>query len=164
MSKQSQTSNRKVPIDHSFPSHRISRSGMLRIVLFVIGVAILVLEILPYGAVLYFSTDDLPSGIRRTFSFFDLVPYGYANFGPLLTALSSVLLLILSPFSRKGCMKASTIVNLLAVITSLLPLFYGLRLYSFIAFLITLLLAGCLAIRIWYLMGLYRDKQSASFS
>ncbi len=45
----------------------------------------LILEILPYGAVCNFATET--RRIRELYSYFDLTPYGYANFAPFLTAL-----------------------------------------------------------------------------
>ena len=53
----------------------------------------LVLEILPYGAVLNFGNPD-GSVIRRTYSYFSMMPFGYANFGPLPAALLTVVILI----------------------------------------------------------------------
>ncbi|MBQ8880024.1 MAG: hypothetical protein IJY69_04200 [Clostridia bacterium] len=46
----------------------------------------LILEALPYGAVMYFANMGGKS-IRSTYSYFDLPPFGYANFSPLLTAV-----------------------------------------------------------------------------
>lgn len=104
----------------------------------------LVLEALPYGAVCNFATQEGQS-IRKTFSYFDLTPYGYANFGPFLTALSTVLLLVLGIvfFVRegRGILFAIRAVSLLSVLFSLMPLFLGARYYSFLAGGITLCLA-----------------------
>lgn len=44
-----------------------------------------VLELLPYGAVCNFANPD-GKPWRRTYSYFDLTPFGYANFAPFLTA------------------------------------------------------------------------------
>lgn len=123
------------------------RLSPCQIVLLALGVVIIVLELLPYGAVLRFASPDIAGGIRKSFSYFDLVPFGYANLGPLPTALLSVILLILSPFSKKGCLIVAIVINALALVTSLLPLFHGVRYYSFIGFLITLMLGACLVIR-----------------
>ena len=46
----------------------------------------LILEILPYGAVCNFAPSPTER-IRKTFSYFDLIPFGYANFAPFLTAI-----------------------------------------------------------------------------
>lgn len=50
--------------------------------------AALVLESLPCSAVLFFSTGP-DTQVRRTFSHFSLIPFGYANFSPLLTGLAT---------------------------------------------------------------------------
>ena len=57
--------------------------------------AAVILALLPYGAVLNFGQPD-GEPIRRTFSYFSLIPFGYANFWPLMTAVLSCLLLILA--------------------------------------------------------------------
>lgn len=57
----------------------------------------LVIEILPVGAVMAFASFD---GLRlSTFSFFSLVPVGYANFIPFLTGILTALALLLSVLS-----------------------------------------------------------------
>ena len=53
----------------------------------------LILEILPYGAVCNFATET--RRIRELYSYFDLTPYGYANFAPFLTALLTCIILVL---------------------------------------------------------------------
>lgn len=57
-----------------------------------------VLELLPYGAVLNFARAPEEGGgtIRRTFSYFSLTPFGYANFFPLLTAIFTVAVLMMT--------------------------------------------------------------------
>lgn len=46
-------------------------------------IGIIVLEILPFGAVCNFAKAPEAGGgvYRKTFSYFDLTPFGYANFG-----------------------------------------------------------------------------------
>ena len=57
-----------------------------RMVYCILPVAALVLELLPWGAVCNFAN---PNGApwRRTFSYFSLIPFGYANVGPFLTGV-----------------------------------------------------------------------------
>ncbi len=102
-----------------------------------------VLEALPYGAVCNFATPEGES-IRKTFSYFDLTPYGYANFGPFLTALATVLLFVLGIVffvrERVGLFRAIRFTALLATVLSLLPLMYGIRYYSVTAGAITITL------------------------
>lgn len=55
----------------------------------------LILEALPFGAVCVFA-DGPGQKVISTFSYFSLIPYGYANFSPLITAILTVLLGVLS--------------------------------------------------------------------
>lgn len=110
---------------------------MKKLRLFVLPLAALVLEAMPCSAVMIFAAqgdDGTIERIRRTTSCFSLTPFGYANFGPLLTALLSCLLLALTVWlcvrPGTGIYKAALGVNALAVITSLLPLFLGTAFYS----------------------------------
>ncbi len=54
----------------------------------------LVLELLPYGAVLNFANPE-GDPWRRTYSYFDPTPYGYAHFTPFLTAIATCVALAL---------------------------------------------------------------------
>lgn len=104
--------------------------------------AAIVLELLPFGAVCNFA--DPVSTIRKTFSYFDLVPFGYANFGPFLTAILTCVLLLLSLIylfkEKPGLKKAMTVLSLMAVVTSLMPLLYGIDYFSVLGGLISLVL------------------------
>ncbi len=105
-----------------------------------------ILELLPFGAVCRFMGDPLTGTvIRCTYSYFDLTPFGYANFSPFLTALLSCLLISIISFSffiEFNYRKPIIIVSTVAVITSLMPLLYGLDYYSVTALLITLIHAA----------------------
>lgn len=110
---------------------------MKRLRLLALPLIALVLEAMPFGAVMIFAVqgdDGSLDRIRRTVSYFSLTPFGYANFGPLLTALLSCLMLALTVWlcvrPAAGVYKAVLTVNALAVITSLLPLFLGTAFYS----------------------------------
>lgn len=113
-----------------------------------------ILELMPYGAVLNFARSPEEGGvIRETYSYFDLTPFGYANFGPLLTAISSILIMIviIVLLFEKG-QKLWTLVAVLSavgVITSLMPLMFGIEYYTAVGFTITLLLAVQFIISIW---------------
>ena len=63
-----------------------------------LGVATVILELLPYGAVLNFAQppESAVESLTYFYSYFDPTPYGYANFGPFLTAILTVAILILS--------------------------------------------------------------------
>ncbi len=51
--------------------------------------AAIVLEVLPYGAVLKFAPGPNTTKLEL-FSYFSLVPFGYANFAPFITAILTV--------------------------------------------------------------------------
>ena len=111
------------------------------IVIFAILIVILVLELLPYGAVLHFGNPE-GEPLRETFSYFDLTPYGYANFGPFITAILTCVLLVISIINLledndkiKSIIK---IVSLIALVASLAPLIVNS--YSVIGGVISLLL------------------------
>ena len=95
------------------------------IIAFAILIVILVLELLPYGAVLHFGNPE-GEPLRETFSYFDLTPYGYANFGPFITAILTCVLLVLSIinlFVDNDKIKTTIkIVSLIALVASLAPL------------------------------------------
>ena len=95
------------------------------IIAFAILIVILVLELLPYGAVLHFGNPE-GEPLRETFSYFDITPYGYANFGPFITAILTCVLLVLSIINllvETGKIKTIIkIVSLIAFVISLAPL------------------------------------------
>ncbi len=88
------------------------------------------LELLPCGAVLIFA-DGPENKVMKTFSYFSFVPFGYANFWPLITALLTAVALALSAvrlLKKSAAAKtrdAVFIIKALALIFSLLPLMYG---------------------------------------
>ncbi len=106
-------------------------------------IATLILEILPYGAVLSFANPE-GEPFRRTFSYFSLVPFGYASFGPFLTAVMTSVLLILATVycfrSTEKTLKSIKIVAFLALIFSILPFFRGVRYLSVVGVLISVCL------------------------
>lgn len=105
----------------------------------------LVLEILPYGAVCIFATSPTEK-VKETFSYFDMIPFGYANFAPFITAmLTCVIFLLLIVFCIKGnvstAIKAKNMLHV-AIVMSLGPLVYGIEYFSLVAGLITLSLVA----------------------
>jgi hypothetical protein len=92
----------------------------------------LVLEILPYGAVLNFGNPEGDTW-RKTYSYFSLIPYGYANFGPLITAILTCIMLIIIVISiliKKDWNKSISIISAIATLTSLAPLMFGISNFS----------------------------------
>ncbi|MBQ8510190.1 MAG: hypothetical protein IJ493_09825 [Clostridia bacterium] len=108
----------------------------------------LILELTPWGAVCNFALDAGET-LRQTFSYFDPVPFGYANFGPFLTGILTCLLILLTLlyaiFGRTWMKQSCISVGALAAFLSVTPIFLGLTFYSVVGLLITLLLAGCAA-------------------
>ena len=106
----------------------------------------LFLEMTPWGAVLRFANPD-GDPFRKTYSYFSLVPYGYANFFPLMTAILTALLvlfLVLAFFGKKeGVWKSCFLISLSAAILSLLPLLQGLESFSLTGGGISLALSLC---------------------
>ncbi len=109
-----------------------------------IPLLVLVLELLPQGAVLNFANPE-GDDWRKTFSYFDLTPFGYANFGPFVTALLTCALLVsiilYLIMGRKGLLCSAKWLSAIAVITSMMPILYGLRYITVIGAIITILLA-----------------------
>lgn len=106
--------------------------------------AVLVLELLPYGAVLRFA-DPENGAITQTYSYFDLTPFGYANFGPFLTALLTALTFVLWAISLlfrapQGYKSLLFFLSLCATFTSLTPLIFGTAYFTLVGVAISVLL------------------------
>lgn len=114
-----------------------------------IPVVAVVLELLPNGAVLNFAN---PEGdcYRYAYPYFSLTPFGYANFGPFLTSLLTCALLVLAVIhgwkQSRRLDTAIRIVSIAAVVTSLMPLLFGLRSFTVIGAAISVLLLLELAV------------------
>lgn len=108
--------------------------------------AVLVLELLPWGAVLIFAPGPTER-IRATFSYFSLTPFGYANFFPLLTAVLTVPLLLLSALLRLSAKPGKRLPNIVfigtvltALISLLSVLLFGIEYLTAVGAMISLLL------------------------
>ena len=101
-----------------------------RILLSGIPTVLILLELLPFSAVLNFANPE-GEPFRETFSYFSLVPFGYANFGPLITAVLSCVLLVLCVvfcfLNKKGILKTITVLSAIALAASLSPLLFGIK-------------------------------------
>ena len=127
-----------------------------RIWCLILPVMTLILEILPYGAVCNFArpaTDGSIGRFRELYSYFDLTPFGYANFAPFITALiTCIIILVLAVYCITGNKRlARTARNLLiACFTiSLGPLAYGIDFFSVVGLLISLSLIAEAAALHW---------------
>ena len=111
-----------------------------RLLYLIFPIITLILEILPFGAVCNFANPE-GEPWRRTFSYFDLTPFGYANFAPLLTAIiTCAILLLLLIYMFTDNVKMITAIKALlciGVVMSLCPLLLGINYFSFVAALIT---------------------------
>ena len=116
-----------------------------RLAALILPAAALILEMLPNGAVLNFAN---PEGLpwRQTYSYFSVIPFGYANFGPLLTAMltcvAAIILVIYSVSGKKGILRAGKYLCGTAAVASLTPLLFGLSSYSLVGGLISAVLVG----------------------
>ena len=114
---------------------------MKKISLVVFPALTIVLEALPLAAV--WTVAPYPTGrVRETFSYFSLIPFGYANFAPLITAILTVVILLLSLISLKkdSVFNALFVLSIITAVISLMPLMYGLNNYSLVGALITIAL------------------------
>lgn len=110
-----------------------------KIIVLCILLCTLVLEILPYGAVLNFANPE-GEPWRRTYSYFSLTPFGYANFGPLITAILTCVLLviiIISLFIKKDLINPISAVSAIAAVISLSPLLFGIDSFSLVGAMIS---------------------------
>ncbi len=105
----------------------------LRFLSLICPVTALVCEILPYGAVLNFWNPE-GEPYRETFSYFDLTPFGYANFAPLITAIFTCLILITTVIfvinPKRKTAKLLAVLSISAFAISLAPLLYGISFFS----------------------------------
>ena len=120
-----------------------------RLLLLIFPVIALILELLPVSAVLRFANPEGEPWVSK-FSYFDLTPFGYANFGPFITAvLTCVLIVLLVAYAIKGNSKilaAVRIVVWLAIVASFAPLFLGTQYYSLLGGFISLSLITALVV------------------
>lgn len=116
-----------------------------RLLLLVLPIITLILEIIPYGAVCNFArpaTDGSIGHFRELYSYFDMTPFGYANFSPLITAiLSCFVLLLVVIYCITGKKRVLLLVKNalpICIVISLCPLLYGIRFFSLVGALITI--------------------------
>ena len=116
-----------------------------RLLYVLLPIVTLILEILPYGAVCNFANPE-GEPFRKTFSYFDLTPFGYANFAPLITAIITCIVFLLIVIfcitgNPKWACKARNILCVCAAF-SLGPLVLGVRFFSIVGALITVSLVA----------------------
>ena len=118
-----------------------------RLLYLILPIVTLVLEILPYGAVLNFMRPSITEGasagrFKELYSYFDLMPFGYGNFAPLITAvITCIVLLLIVVYGLTGKTKWAVMAkNILYICTafSLGPLVFGVSFFSVVGALITI--------------------------
>lgn len=120
-----------------------------RLLCLILPVITLILEILPYGAVLNFANPEGPPQ-RQTYSYFNPITYGYAYFTPLLTALVTcavlAVLIIWCITGKRGMATAARTLLLIGTVLSFGFLLYGPDSVSAVAVLISVSLLAETAI------------------
>lgn len=105
----------------------------LRFLSLICPIIALIAEITPYGAVLNFWNPE-GEPFRETFSYFDLTPFGYASFAPLITAVLTCVILVVTILfvikPKRTAAKILAVLSLIASVVSLMPLLYGLSFFS----------------------------------
>ncbi|MBR2615484.1 MAG: hypothetical protein IKC69_02275 [Clostridia bacterium] len=116
----------------------------------VLAGAALILELLPFGVILRFANPE-GEPWRRSYSYFDLTPYGYGNVTPIMTGILTVLAVvygILSLVSEKEKTENSAfLLTLAGAVFSVVPFFRGLTYLSPVGAGVTLCLVGACVLR-----------------
>ena len=116
-----------------------------RLLLSVLPLAALILELLPSGVVLRFANPEGEPWVN-TYSHFDMTPFGYTNFGPLIAAVLTCMLLLLVVIylikPRKGLNTAIMNVSGFAAVAAFAPVMFGLEYLTVIGIVVGLLLAA----------------------
>ena len=116
-----------------------------RLLLSGLPLAALILELLPSGVVLRFANPEGEPWVR-TYCHFDLTPFGYANFGPLIAAVLTCMLLLLVVIylikPRKGLNTAIMNVSGFAAVAAFGPLMFGTEYLTVIGIVVGLLLVA----------------------
>ena len=94
----------------------------------VLMVVALVLEALPFGVAMVFAAGPTER-IVETYSYFSLLPLGYANVAPMLTGIMTAVATLLGvvvlarPNSAFGLRRAALLCGIVALLFSVFPLF-----------------------------------------
>jgi hypothetical protein len=111
-----------------------------RLLFLILPVITLILEILPYGAVCNFANPE-GKPWRKTYSYFDLTPFGYANFAPFVTAIITCAVITVLLFyvftNKKQTISVARGLLCVGTVISLCPILYGINFFSVVGALIT---------------------------
>lgn len=125
-----------------------------KISLFVLPIIALILEFLPRGVMMVFVTQN-GDPIVSYYPYFDLLPFGYAMWGPLITGVLTVfliaMLIINLLIEKKWVIDFLKITSLIATIMSVTHFIFGLDRVTLISqFIFLCLLLEMLLIYIFY--------------
>jgi hypothetical protein len=118
------------------------------VLLIVLPITAIVLELLPHGVALNFGYPSETGDIlyeRETYAYFSLMPFGYAVFGPLLAAVLTCVTTViaaLSAFLKRNWKNTIATICTVAAFASLSPLLMGLRYFTVLGAIITLILSA----------------------
>lgn len=122
-------------------------------------VVLIVLELMPGSAVCVFATAP-GERIIEEFSCFDMIPFGNANFGPLITAVLTIVLLLLLTviffYDTQNMRNIAAGVCSVAFLSSVSPIIYGVDYMSGISYCISLILL-CTAVLL-FISARYYEK------
>ena len=123
----------------------MAKLNIKKFLLIMMPIATLILELLPNGVVLRFANPEGEPWVN-TYSHFDMTPFGYANFGPLIAAVLTCVLLLLAVIyffkPRKGLNIAIMNVSGFAAVAAFAPVMFGLEYLTVIGIVVGLLLAA----------------------
>ena len=123
----------------------MAKLNIKKFLLIMMPIAALILELLPNGVVLRFANPEGEPWVN-TYSHFDMTPFGYANFGPLIAAVLTCVLLLLSVIyffkPRKGLNTAIMNVSGFASVAAFVPLMFGTDYLTVVGIIVGLLLAA----------------------
>ena len=102
-------------------------------ILILLPALLIVLELLPYGAVLNFVIEGGET-VGKTYSYFSLMPFGNANFAPFIIAVLSCVLLCLTILYaiKNKALGAIRVISLIIVVLSFCPIILSLSYLSVI--------------------------------
>lgn len=120
-----------------------------KILLSILALVVLILELLPGGVVLRFANPEGEPWVK-TYSYFNMTPFGYANFGPFITAVMTCVLIVLIIIAwfkySRGLNVAIKSVTAFATVTSLMPIMFGVEYLTGIGVAISILLGTILGV------------------
>ena len=123
----------------------MAKLNIKKFLLIMMPIATLILELLPNGVVLRFANPEGEPWVN-TYSHFDMTPFGYANFGPLIAAVLTCMLLLLVVIylikPRKGLNTAIMNVSGFAAVAAFAPVMFGLEYLTVIGIVVGLLLVA----------------------